>query len=158
MKKEKFNSINTLLVIFAICFFGCSSSNNDNEPLQEEEVTLEGNYIGTWNSTTPTATFTNVSVSAKLRFSGSNTNKLTGGFFISSDFTVCCSSGDNDGTLTIDFDGNTITSFRYSDVITNCSGTFVGEGVIREFDGALVIDFTGNDCDGDHVGQLILRK
>ncbi|MBE9490147.1 MAG: hypothetical protein IMY67_07640 [Bacteroidetes bacterium] len=161
MKNEKIFTINKLLLIIAICFIGCGSSDDspsqEQQQEQEEEVTIEGDYIGTWNSTTPTATFTNVGVSARLAFQGTNTNRLIGGFFISTNFSVCCSSGSNDGTLTIDFDGTSITSFRYNDVITNCSGTFVGNGTIRA-DGALVIDFTGSDCDGNHVGQIILKK
>jgi len=158
MKKEKPFLMNKLFIVIAICFMGCSGGSDDSqEEEQQEETTLEGNYRGTWNSTTPSATFTNVSVSAKLKFGGS-TNTLTGSFFISSDFTVCCSAGDNDGTLVINFDGETITAFNYNDVITNCSGTFTGTGTVRTSDKALVIDFTGNDCDGDHVGQIVLIK
>jgi hypothetical protein len=167
LKIEKKLSINKLVIILAICFMGCSGGGDDDSPFivtpdpdpdPIEEATLEGNYKGTWISTTSTNASFNVAVSSRLAFSGSNTNKLVGGFFISSNFTVCCSTGDNDGTLVIDFDGNTITSFRYTDVITDCSGTFVGTGTVRTSDGALVIDFTGNDCDGDHVGQIILKK
>ncbi len=158
MKNEKTFLMYKLLVLIAICLSGCSSGNDDSlEQQQEDEVTLEGNYRGTWSSTTASATFSNVSVSAKLQFGGAD-NILTGSFFISSDYTVCCSAGENDGTLVIDFDGDTITSFNYNDVITNCSGTFNGTGHIRTSDKALVIDFTGNDCDGDHVGQIVLIK
>lgn len=158
MKKERMFLINMLFVILAICFLGCSGGSDDSEEQQqEEEATLEGNYRGSWDSTTSSATFTGVAVSAKLQFGGSS-NVLTGSFFISSDFTVCCSAGENDGTLVINFDGDTITAFNYNDVITNCSGTFNGTGVIRASDKALVIDFTGNDCDGDHVGQIVLKK
>ena len=166
MKKEKIIFVNKWLLILAISFMGCSGSDDssDDNPKQEEEeeeveeATLEGDYTGGWSSTTPTATFSGVPVSARLTFQGTNENRLVGAFFISSNFTVCCSSGDNDGTLIIDFDGTSITSFRYNDVITGCSGTFTGDGFIRSSDGALIISFTGNDCDGDHVGEIILWK
>jgi hypothetical protein len=158
MKKEKTFSINKFLIVMVIfCFTGCSSSDDSSGEKEEEEVSLDDKYVGTWNSTTPSATFTDVPISAKLRPLPNNANRLVGELFISANFTVCCSSGTNDGTLTIDFDGNTITSFRYNAVITDCTGTFNGDGTIRS-DGAFVIDFTGNDCDGSHVGQFVLKK
>lgn len=139
MKKEKTFSINKFLIVMVIfCFMGCSSS-DDSSVEKEEEVSLDDKYVGTWNSTTPSATFTGVPISAKLRPLSTNANRLVGELFISSNFTVCCSSGTNDGTLTIDFDGNTITSFRYNDVITDCTGTFIGDGTIRSDDDLLLI-------------------
>ena len=60
--------------------------------------------------------------------------------------------------MNVEFDGDTITSFYYNDVITDCSGVFTGSGGIRASDRAFVINFTGNDCDGDHVGQIVLKK
>ena len=158
MKKEKTFLMNKLMIILLLfCFVGCSSSDDDSPEEKQEEVSLEDKYVGTWNSVTPTATFTDVPISAKLKLVEGNADRLIGELFISSDFTVCCSSGSNDGTLTIDFDGDTITLFHYTDVITGCSGAFDGAGSIRA-DGAFVIDFTGNDCDGSHVGQFILKK
>lgn len=158
MKKEKIFSMNkSLIILLLFCFVGCSSDDSPEEKPEEEEVTLDNKYVGTWNSVTPTATFTDVPISAKLQPVEGNANRLIGELFISSNFTVCCSSGSNDGTLTIDFDGDTITLFHYSDVITGCSGAFDGTGSIRA-DGAFVINFTGNDCDGSHVGQFILKK
>ncbi len=160
MKKEKTFAIEKLFVLIALGLLGISCSSDDSsslEPIPPVVTTLDGNYKGTWSSTTPSATFTNVPISAKLQFAGSN-NILVGDFFVSGNFTVCCSSGSNDGTLTINMDGDDITSFHYNDVITGCSGVFDGTGIVRENDKALVIDFTGTDCDGDHVGQIVLKK
>mgnify|MGYP001080707895 CR=1 FL=1 len=157
---RNYNLTKTIILVALITFMGCSKDDGDGGTTPPPPVsnTLEGNYTGTWSSTTPTATFNGVSVSAKLQYSGSNTDNLIGEFFISGDYTVCCSAGSNDGTLDIDFDGDTITAFHYNDVITGCSGVFTGSGEIRATDKAFVIDFTGNDCDGSHVGQIILRK
>lgn len=144
--------------IIAICIlFIVACSGGDDSPEPEEIVSLEKKYRGTWNSTTPSATFTNVAVSTILTPSATDSNKLLGEFFINANFTVCCSPGPNDGTLVLEVNGNTITSFLYNDFITDCSGSFNGTGVFRD-DGGFVIDFTGNDCDGDHVGQLVLNK
>ena len=160
---KNLNLAKTIILIALITFMGCSKDDDESgettsTPTPIDYSILSGNYTGTWSSTTQTATFSSVPVSAKLQYSGSNTDKLIGEFFISGNYTVCCSAGNNDGTLDIDFDGDTITSFRYNDVITDCSGTFDGSGEIRATDKAFVIDFTGNDCDGDHVGQIVLRK
>ena len=160
---KKLNLAKSIILIALMTFMGCSKDDGEvnggttQAPPVDTSI-LSGNYTGSWNSTTATATFGGVSVSAKLKYVGSNTEKLTGEFFISGNYTVCCSAGSNDGTLIIEFDGDTITSFRYNDVITDCSGIFDGNGEIRSTDRALVINFTGNDCDGDHVGQIILKK
>ena len=52
---------------------------------------------------------------------------------------------------------NEINGFSFNDQIVDCTGNFGGTGVINSM-GAFVIDFTGNDCDGDHVGQIVLSK
>ena len=159
MKKLK---VFTVLMIFLIAVTACggdddSSSQEDMEQ-EQVDVSLDGDYVGAWVSSTSTGASFDVAVSSRLSFSGSDMNRLTGPFFISSNFTVCCSSGDNDGTIIIELDGDTITSFRYNDVITDCSGTFLGEGEIRSSDRALVVNFTGSDCDGEHDGVITLRK
>lgn len=156
MKTQNLLKLITLLLI--LTFLGCSSDESTSEitdPVTDTNV-MSGNYVGTWNSSTATATFTSVAVSARLNYSGSD--RLVGDFFVSPNFTVCCSAGDNDGTLILDLDGNTITSFYYNDVIIDCSGIFNGSGEIRASDQALLINFTGSDCDGDHIGQMVLIK
>jgi len=155
----------TKAIILSVLITIMSCSKDDGEETGGTNSTppvdtsiLSGNYLGSWSSTTPSATFSGVAVSAKFQYSGSNSDRLIGEFFISSNYTPCCSAGSNDGTLIVEFDGDTITSFHYNDVITDCSGVFNGSGEIRATDKAFVINFTGNDCDGDHVGQIILRK
>ena len=144
---KNLNLAKSIILIALITIMGCSKDDGDNngETTQNPPVDtsiLSGNYTGTWDSTTPSATFAGVPVSAKLQYAGSNTEKLTGEFFISGNYTVCCSVGSNDGTLIIDFDGDTITSFVYNDVITDCSGVFDGSGEIRATDKAFVTPLT----------------
>lgn len=144
-----------ILPILFLAMIGCSS--DDDEKVQQGDLKdLEGYYIGTWNSVTPSSTYTDFGISAKIRVSDSN--EITGAFFYTTSFEVCCSEGDNDGTFTMKVDDKTITSFRLDDIQTDCSGVFTGRGTLREGDDALVIDFTGDDCKGDHVGQIILVK
>ena len=138
------------------------SSDDGNEPQQmEEEDPVEeiftGDYRGTWNSVTPSITFTDFAISARFVVSNSNPNRINADFFATSNFTSCCSTNANDGTMIINLDGNTITSFSFTDTIVDCEGNFSGNGIIDE-NGSFVIDFTGNDCDGDHVGQLLFIK
>ncbi len=147
---------NKWFLIVAILFFSaCGGDGTDPTIEPPIATTLAGDYSGTWDSTTPSATFSGVSVSARLTANAQETT-LSGPFFISSNFVSCCGST-NDGTIRIIIDGNTITSFTYTDTISGCSGNFSGTGEINS-NGALVIDFTGMDCDGDHIGKLVLTK
>ncbi|WP_027124647.1 hypothetical protein [Gelidibacter mesophilus] len=145
-----------ILPIVLLCFLGCSSD-DDNNHVEEQDLTyLEGNYVGTWNSTTPTKEYVDFGISAKVE--SSENNELTGTFFYTSNFKVCCSDAEYDGTFLIKVDGTKLTSFRLDDVQRNCEAVFTGSGVLREGDNAMVIDFTGTDCAGAHVGQIILVK
>lgn len=147
------------LCISLILFFSCSSNDDDNtEEEQKEEVqeiTLEGDYSGTWNSTTDMdITYTNFAISAKFIFSNTDKTRLSGEFFAGSS-----SFGDNDGTMLINLDGDSISSFSFNDTLIGCTGTFTGNGSITSKDPyTLQIDFTGNDCDGNHIGQMIFKR
>lgn len=147
--------------MLCLCLFIFSCSSDDgNEPVQMEdpiEETLSGNYTGTWNSETPSITYTDFAISARFVVSASNPNRINAEFFATPNYTSCCSTNANDGTMIINLDGNTITSFSFTDTIVDCEGTFSGDGMINA-NGSFVIDFTGNDCDGNHVGQLVYTK
>ena len=143
-----------IIPILMFCMIGCDG--DDDNQVETIPLFLEGNYVGTWNSETPSATFIDYGISANLQISGTNT--LSGSWFGTSNFEVCCSNGDNDGTITMEISGNEITSFLLDDVIPDCSGVFTGTGVIRESDNALVIDFMGTDCDGLHDGEMVFIK
>ena len=148
------------IVCLCLCFYSCSSDDG-NEPVQMEDDPVEesftGNYRGTWNSTTPSITYTDFAISARFVVSASNPNRIDAEFFATSNFTSCCSTNANDGTMVIQLDGDTITSFAFTDTIVDCEGSFSGDGMINA-SGNFVIDFTGTDCDGDHVGQLLFIK
>ncbi|WP_299680290.1 hypothetical protein [uncultured Dokdonia sp.] len=149
--------------MLCLCLFicSCSSDDNNNEPQQMEEDPVEesftGDYRGTWNSVTPSITYTDFAISAKFVVSAANPNRIDAQFFATSNFTSCCSTNANDGTMIINLDGDTITSFSFIDTIVDCEGSFSGNGMI-DANGNFIIDFTGNDCDGDHVGQLLFIK
>ena len=143
-----------MLPILTLCLMGCKS--DDDQAPQEDLRYLRGNYVGTWNSVTPSQTYTDFNISARIQISA--TNEVTGTFFYTKNFNVCCSEGENDGTFKMEVNGNTITTFRLDDVQTDCTGVFIGSGTISESEDTLVIDFTGDDCKGDHVGQMILVK
>ena len=150
-------SINKFFLIVAILFFTACGSDSDDPITVTPPVstTLAGDYSGTWDSTTPTASFFGVDVSARLTSNAQET-RLSGPFFISPNLEPCCGAT-NDGRIVIELDGNTITSFTYTDAIPGCTGNVSGTGEIIST-GALVIDFTGTDCDGEHTGELVLTK
>ncbi|WP_047547756.1 hypothetical protein [Psychroserpens sp. Hel_I_66] len=156
MKSLNLKSITLCLVsILFLSLLSCNSD-DDNNQVQPISTELEGDYVGTWNSVTPTTSFTDYAFSASLEIV--DTNILTGSWYAIDSFEGCCSEGDDDGTITMSITGNTITSFLLEDIITDCSGTFTGDGFIRESDNALVVNFTGTDCDGLHEGQMIFEK
>lgn len=158
MKKQFLFSTWAICLIFLL--FSCGSDDNGSDPEMDEEMmeqTLSGNYTGTWNSVTPSVTFTDFPISATFTENPSNPDLITAAFFATSNFTSCCSTNSNDGTMIFNLDDNTITSFSFVDTIVDCEGNFSGDGIIDN-SGRFIIDFTGSDCDGEHVGQLIFRR
>jgi hypothetical protein len=149
--------------MLCLCLFLSSCGSDDgNEPQQMEEEdpieeTFSGNYRGTWNSVTPSITYTDFAISARFVVSASNPNRIDAEFFATSNYTSCCSTNVNDGTMIINLDDTTITSFTFTDTIVDCEGSFSGDGIINANEN-FVIDFTGTDCDGAHVGQLVFIK
>ena len=155
------NKRNTMTLLFAILigvFFACSDGDDPevmDESPNESFDGYGGDYVGLWNSTTEMAVFTDVSISARVN--EASEGLLVGDFFISSNFTSCCGSGSSDGSVTIRLSQDSVTSFRWSDTISGCTGTFTGSGIIQD-SARFVIDIVGTDCDGDHVGTIVLNK
>jgi len=159
---KKFKILFFLLFPLTICL-SCGDDDGEEqmEQMEEEvEITLEGDYRGTWDSTTDMdITYDGFPISAKFRFAGNSETRLSGEFFATSNFSSCCSDNANDGTMFLDLDGDTITDFDFNDTITDCTGTFSGTGSIISNDPyTLEINFTGNDCDGNHIGQMIFIR
>ena len=152
---KKTITINKWMTIVTILFL-TACSDGDVAPIIEEPVTLDGKYTGGWTSTTATVSFSSFPISAQLFTTGDKTS-LNGEFFATRNLTSCCNSGNNDGRITMTLDGDIITAFSLNVIIPGCSGNFTGSGVIKP-SGDLVIDFTGTDCDGDHIGQLVFSK
>lgn len=138
-----------LFSLVSVCILNCSDKDDTNEALISA-----GNYKGLWNSSTPTATFSNLAISAKI--SEVSPGKFEGSFFISNNFTSCC-GGTNDGTINFTSNGDKITGFTWDDTIPGCTGAFNGAGAITSKNN-LRIEFIGNDCDGDHTGFFTLSQ
>lgn len=152
----------SLILLVLIYFSSCSGDDSPEEEQKKEDslITLEGDYLGTWNSTTDKdITFTDFGISAKFTFANNEKTRLRGEFFATTSFRSCCQSTGNDGTMVIDLDGDTIASFSFNDQIIDCTGTFSGTGSITsKTPYTLQIDFTGNDCDGNHIGQIVFTR
>ncbi len=150
--------IHLFLLCMLIVSLGCGSDDtvdNTPDPEVEEDTGLVGDYKGTWNSTTASASFTNIGISARLE--EVSEGEFRGPFFISRNFTSCCNSGDNDGIISLTVEEDSVTSFRWDDIIPGCTGTFVGSGLLVNEE-RFVIEITGRDCDGDHEGSIVLTK
>lgn len=134
----------------------CISCNDSEEtnPVPEVLVITAGDYKGAWNSSTATRTFSNYPISAKI--TEVSAGKFEGAFYVTSSFVSCC-GGANDGTISFSITEDAITDFTWDDTIVGCKGLFTGSGTITGKD-KLRIDFTGNDCDGNHTGYLTLSK
>ena len=154
--KKSYYVFALILPFLMLGVMGCSSD-DENKIIEQQDLTyLEGNYVGSWNSKTPVRDYVDFPISARVLTS--DNNELTGTFFYTRSFRVCCSDAEYDGTFTAKIEGKVVKSFRLDDVQTDCEAVFTGTGVVRESDNALVIDITGTDCKGAHVGQIILAK
>ena len=119
-----------------------------------EAITFEeGEYRGLWNSIAENGSvYTDLFLTAII--TEVSEGEFTGSLYISDDFTSCCDTpGDNgDGPLTISIvDGN--VNFTWSEVNPGCIGEFRATGMLTETN-RLLLDLTGNDCEGDHVGSI----
>ncbi len=154
---EKLLRHTLVLALLFVALTSCGDDDDDDDNNNDDQnLTLsEGDYTGIWNSTTASASFNDIAISARI--SEVSPGTFEGPFFISGNFTSCCGSGANDGTISFTISDETVEGFEWDDIIPNCEGTFNGQGVITAED-AFRISFTGTDCDGDHTGSLILSK
>ncbi|MEQ9425033.1 MAG: hypothetical protein RJQ09_11480 [Cyclobacteriaceae bacterium] len=144
---------NLLIVSLAAGSFSCGDDNEPDTPTPTTE-TPDNRYAGLWNSKTESTQFNGVSISAILEVEN---NTYSGQFFISSNYTSCCGSGQNDGTISFIVEDDSVKNFVWNDIIPGCTGTFTGRGiVVRE--GSFKIDIEGTDCDGTHDGDITLSK
>ena len=124
-----------------------------NFSLVEEHV-LNGEFVGTWDDNLYTAF--GISTNLSLRLAG---GRASGIFYYSNNFTSCC-EGENDGTISFNLkEDGTIEDFIYRQELANfrggaCPGTYNGEGFIENYT-TLVINFSGDDCEGPHTGGRI---
>lgn len=155
--KSVFYLIRSFQMVALLLFISCSTSDDSNDSNPDSNPSSnapEGAYTGTWTSSTSTgATFTDFPVYSILIFNSDKT-RVNGEFFVS---PKTYNSSMNDGTITMQLEGNTVTSFLLNDTLLNCTGTFNGTGQLSD-DGTFVISFTGTDCDGDHVGEMVFSK
>ena len=158
MNKFRMSGFFTILLLnFVLLVLSCSDSEEQEDPAPEEEVTLEGNYIGTWDDNI----YTNFPISTILTQNPSG--GYTGPFFYSQlgSFTPCCNDAENNGTISFDVEGDSILNFRYNQRLEffmgGCPGLYTGKGIL--IGTTLNISFTGNDCEGEHTGgRIVLRK
>ncbi len=130
-----------------------------NSQIAEAKITdghfLDGRFIGTWDDNIYTA----FGITAELTFKG---NLISGPFWYSSNFTSCC-GGQNDGMISFKLQEDQISTFRYDQRLVSfmggaCNGIYTGEGVLENLTD-LVINFSGDDCEGPHTnGRIVLRK
>jgi hypothetical protein len=154
------NKIKNLLLLLFILFIvaSCSDETKMEQEKEEEEISIAGDYTGTWDDNIYTA----FPISAKL--SESRTNHYNGPFFYSQNgsFVPCCMDSGNNGQISFEVKGDSIINFIYNQNLQfymgGCPGIYTGSGTIND-SGWLLIDFTGDDCDGTHMGgKIVLRK
>lgn len=148
------------LVVFAFIFL-MSACSKDKEVVEPAEAQFEyvGNWLGNWSDNL----FQNIPVSVKVR--ETSTNAYLGDFFINNSGNAAYTPAYgtiNDGRITFETKGDSVLNFVYlQDAPTyknGCPGTYKGSGIINRTLNRLVIDFTGNDCDGFHEdGKMIFE-
>ena len=150
-----------LPLLLGLLFLSCSDDSDEEdmivEPEPEEELTIDGEYVGTWSSTAANGSvYEFIDASARLE-AGSSSTQWSGPFFFSRLLTSTFDQED-DGSLSLVISGDDVSSFTYNSSVPNCNGTFSGSGTRNE-EGTLRLEFTGEDCEGAHSGGLlILRK
>jgi len=148
------------LVVFMSMLACSKDQNSPDEEIPDETVfEVEGQYIGTWDDNF----YSDFPISAEINSKGNGT--YGGPFFYSQlgPFTPCCMDSGDNGSISFDIKGDSVTNFVYDQDLRfykgGCPGKYKGSGVWSEENGWLTIDFTGDDCDGTHVGgQIILRS
>lgn len=147
-----------LFLTVGILFFSCSSSDPEViEPEQQKSFSFEGNWLGNWSD----SLFPSISVSARVAKGGGNS--YTGSFFINQGqgpYSPCCGGENDDGFISFTTDGDNVMDFKYSqnapDYMGGCPGTYVGEGALNDDKSKLIINFTGDDCDGFHDNGVFI--
>ncbi|MEQ9300702.1 MAG: hypothetical protein RIF33_19175 [Cyclobacteriaceae bacterium] len=166
MKNRNFNPWGrflTCLTLLLICFVTISCGDDeDNDPVVEPVIvepepvvaTFDGQYIGGWWSDAANgSSYNNIPASMTIA-AGSSATEWVGQFFYTRNHTSCCSNNPNDGTISFTMMDSVITNFQYLGTIPNCAGNFQGEGVLNA-QGTIIIQLTGNDCEGEHSGARI---
>ncbi|WP_075343166.1 hypothetical protein [Tenacibaculum agarivorans] len=152
-----------VMYLLLITVFLCCSNNNDSDTVEDpgngNETFLleEGNYKGLWNSTaTNGSVYTDLKITATIK--KVSKTEYSGSLFISENYTSCCNtSGNNgDGPITIKIENGKVT-FKWVDQIPNCTGEFVATGNHTQ-NNRLKLKLTGNDCEGDHSGEIEFFK
>ncbi|MEQ9297343.1 MAG: hypothetical protein RIF33_02220 [Cyclobacteriaceae bacterium] len=126
-----------------------------------EKPKLDGDYAGSWSDNL----YSGFQVSMSLTGFGST---YSGQFFYSSTFTSCC--GENsDGTIVFALDDQTISEYSMNQSVTDffgaggifypgvCTGSYEGSGRLLD-PIKLQIDFTGEDCEGNHEGRVTFTR
>ena len=116
---------------------------------------VEGRYFGTWDDNL----FEGIPISLELTHTSGN--QYDGPIYISLNWTASW-GGETDGSVTFDIDQDDINLFEFDQLLPDyaedgCPGYYSGPGTIDdEFN--MDISFTGDDCDGHHIGTLVLER
>ncbi|MEQ9423215.1 MAG: hypothetical protein RJQ09_02265 [Cyclobacteriaceae bacterium] len=132
----------------------------DQQPDEVPETTLDGIWSGTFTDNIyPSGTFP-----FTIDVAFVNANTLRGPFYYSGSTVSCCNSQD-DGEITIEFDGDVVTKLTMNQDLPffmgGCPGFYRGSGIIKRINEfiSMDLDFEGEDCEGIHVGgKLLLSK
>lgn len=158
-KKSRLNDFFSVLFLMStMLVLSCSEDGgSEEEPTPDQEVSLEGNFVGTWDD--------NIYMSFPIStiLSRNPSGGYTGPFFYSQNgsFTPCCNDAENNGSISFTIEGDSILDFRYNQRLEffmgGCPGLYTGKGIVTG--NTLNISFTGNDCEGEHTGgRIVLRK
>ncbi len=112
---------------------------------------LKGDYVGTWDDNF----YSNFAITASIDGAG---GQYSGDFYYTGNFTACCGAA-TDGDISFQVnDIGQISGFEYNqNLITymnGCPGYYTGQGQLED-ELTLVINFSGEDCDGVHTGGIM---
>lgn len=161
MKKRNIYALGRCFTILLMCLVTVSCGDDeDGDPVvqpvveEPEAATFEGQYSGGWWSNAANGSVYDGIPASITVAAGNSETEWVGEFFYTSSHVSCCSTNPNDGSISFTMVDSVITNFEYLGNLPNCTGNFQGEGILDN-QGDIIIQLTGNDCEGEHSNARI---
>ncbi|MEM7375656.1 MAG: hypothetical protein AAF587_44095 [Bacteroidota bacterium] len=112
----------------------------------------QGKYKGDWSDNL----FSGIAISCSIE--GKGNALFRGPVYISGNFTPAFGATNDNGEIKMEIADDVISSFEFNqhapDYMGGCPGLYTGSGIVDD-NFNLIINFTGDDCDGHHTDGIM---